>query len=68
MPFQYKTFSNKRDELKIMLDRKGVILGEYKSVFDKFPLYVKENMRNSWNQALLSKKYSLLDRYIKCER
>lgn len=57
---------NLKETLKMVLGHKGVNLVECKIVYDDFPLYIKGSIRNSWNQTPLSKKMSVLFRYVKC--
>ena len=58
--------TNLKEKLEKILEHKGVNLIECKIVYDEFPRYIKGNIRNSWDQTPLSKKMSLLYRYIKC--
>jgi len=56
---------NLENKIEEILAQKGVSLIECKIVYDEFPLYLKGSLRNSWNQMPLSKKISLLYRYVK---
>jgi Thiamine pyrophosphate-requiring enzymes [acetolactate synthase, pyruvate dehydrogenase (cytochrome), glyoxylate carboligase, phosphonopyruvate decarboxylase] len=58
--------TNLKEKLETVLEHKGVNLVECKIVYDEFPLYIKGGIRNSWDQAPLSRKMSILYRYVKC--
>jgi acetolactate synthase-1/2/3 large subunit len=55
-----------KERLEHILDHKGVNLIDCKITYDELPQYLKGSIRNSWNQASLSRKMSLLYRYVKC--
>lgn len=57
---------NLKEKLENILEHKGVNLIECKVVYDEFPQYLKGSIRNSWNQAPLTMKLSILYRYMKC--
>jgi acetolactate synthase-1/2/3 large subunit len=64
--FQISEETNLREELKTILEYEGVNLIECKIIYDEFPRYIKGSIRNSWDQTPLSKKMSILYRYVKC--
>jgi acetolactate synthase-1/2/3 large subunit len=58
--------ANLKEKLETLLDHKGVNLVECKIIYDEFPRYIKGSIKNSWDQTPLSKKMSILYRYVKC--
>jgi acetolactate synthase I/II/III large subunit len=58
--------TNLEKKLETILDSKGVNFVECKIIYDEFPVYIKGNIRNTWDQTPLSRKMSLLYRYVKC--
>jgi acetolactate synthase-1/2/3 large subunit len=64
--FRISEETNLKSKLESILEYKGVNLVECKIVYDEFPLYIKGGIRNSWDQAPLSRKMSILYRYVKC--
>jgi len=57
---------NLKETLEKVLANKGVNLVDCKIVYDELPRYIKGSIRNSWDQTPLSKKMSILYRYVKC--
>jgi acetolactate synthase-1/2/3 large subunit len=64
--FQISEETNLPEKLKMILEHKGVNLVDCKIVYDEFPLYLKGSIRNTWDQTPLSRKMSILYRYVKC--
>jgi acetolactate synthase I/II/III large subunit len=64
--FQISGETNLKGKLENILEHKGVNLVECKIVYEEFPQYLKGSIRNAWDQASLSRKMSLLYRYVKC--
>jgi acetolactate synthase-1/2/3 large subunit len=63
--FRISEETNLKEKLETVLEHKGVNLVECKIIYDEFPLYIKGGIRNSWDQASLSRKMSILYRYVK---
>jgi len=64
--FQVSGEINLKEKLENILEHKGVNLIECKIIYDEFPRFIKGSIRNTWEQASLSRKMSILFRYIKC--
>lgn len=64
--FQISEKTNLKRTLETVLEHKGVNFVECKIAYDEFPLYVKGNIKNTWDQTPLSRKMSILYRYVKC--
>lgn len=64
--FNISEGTNLKGKLEDVLEYKGVNLVECKIVYDEFPQYIKGSIRNSWDQVSLSRKMSILYRYVKC--
>lgn len=64
--FQIAEEANLKDKMETILAHKGVNFVECKITYDEFPLYIKGNIRNTWDQMPLSQKLSLFYRYVKC--
>ncbi|MBN1364219.1 MAG: thiamine pyrophosphate-binding protein [Syntrophaceae bacterium] len=63
--FEVSEEMNLKEQLKKILEHKGINLVDCKVVYDEFPQYLKGNIKNTWEKTPLSKKMSLLYRYIK---
>lgn len=55
-----------KGQLGTILGCKGVNLVECKIVYDELPLYIKGGIRNAWDLTPLSRKMSMLYRYVRC--
>lgn len=64
--FQISGEMNLKEKLENILEHKGVNLIECKIIYDEFPRFIKGSIRNTWDQASLSRKMSILYRYVKC--
>jgi acetolactate synthase-1/2/3 large subunit len=64
--FRISDETNLKETLGKVLANKGVNLVDCKIVYDELPRYIKGSIRNSWDQTPLSKKMSILYRYVKC--
>jgi acetolactate synthase-1/2/3 large subunit len=64
--FRISDEMNLKETLGKVLANKGVNLVDCKVVYDELPRYIKGSIRNSWDQTPLSKKMSILYRYVKC--
>jgi acetolactate synthase-1/2/3 large subunit len=64
--FRISCEMNLKEILEKVLANKGVNLVDCEIVYDELPRYIKGSIRNSWDQTPLSKKMSILYRYVKC--
>lgn len=64
--FRIDNETNILEKLKAILEHQNVNLVDCRISYNELPQYIKGSLRNSWEQIPLSKKMSILYRYVKC--
>lgn len=64
--FRISNDATLEEKLEEILKTKGVNIVDCAIVYDELSQFIKGSIRNSWEQASLSRKMAILYRYIKC--